>query len=174
MEDYHHFVTGDFKSHAGFLSDEDYAKVLDNIVITCADCLVINKNKILLGKRTYEPQPDWWIIGGRMRPGESFETAAARNTKREIGLDIKPSRFRYFSAYSSVWARRAQAPQDHGSHTISIIMILEISNTEAEAIKLGEGFEKIQWIKPKDIIARAKEFHPELVSYARDLIRYSR
>ncbi len=174
MEDYHHFVTGNFKSHADFLSNKDYAKVLDNIVISCIDCMIINKGRILLGKRTYEPQPDWWTIGGRMKPGESFEVAAARNVRREIGLNIEPSRFSYFSTYSFVWMRRAQTPKNHGSHTISIVMIVDISDIEAETIKLDKEFEKTQWIMPEDIIARSEKFHPGLVSYAKDLIKYSR
>jgi len=58
-----HFITGNFQSHARWLSDEDCSKVQDNIVVTCVDCAIINKiGQMLLGKRTHEPWPDWWIF----------------------------------------------------------------------------------------------------------------
>ena len=52
---YRHFVTGKFESHAGFLPDEIYTKVLDSIVVTCVDVVVFYQWKMLLGKRAIEP-----------------------------------------------------------------------------------------------------------------------
>jgi len=39
----------------------------------CSDILVISSDgsSVLLGKRKVEPQPDWWFIGGRARPGKN-------------------------------------------------------------------------------------------------------
>lgn len=167
-----HFVTGNFTPHPKFLSDEDYVKVLDSIVVTCADCILINRRgEMLLGKRRVEPQPDWWIIGGRMRVGESFQEATARNIKRELGLDIKPKRFQYLGAYSLVWATRAQKPQDGGCHMVSITMTLRVKDSEIAAIKHNEEYEKLQWMKPKDVLADAN-FHPTVRRYAFDLMHY--
>ena len=106
-ESYRHFVTGEFKSHAEFLPDEIYSKVLDNIVITCVDIIVCHAGKMLLGKRAIEPQSDWWIIRGKMKPGESFNEAATRNVRRELGLNIKPYLFQYLSSTSLVWVSSA-------------------------------------------------------------------
>jgi ADP-ribose pyrophosphatase YjhB (NUDIX family) len=174
MKDKRHFVTGDFQSHATWLSEEDYAKVLDNIVIACVDCILVNdKREMLLGKRNIEPAPTWWIVGGRMKPGESFKTAAARNVKRELNLSIDPVRFHYFDTYSFVWARRAQPPKDNGCHTVSITMKLNIDEAEIRQIKPNEEYEKIQWIKPEKILANSS-FHPGIQKCAEDLIRYTR
>ena len=77
-----YFEKGNFETHSNRMDDKDYAGVLDNIVIAAIDCIIINdKSDILLGKRTREPLPSWWIIGGRMKPGESFENAASRKLK---------------------------------------------------------------------------------------------
>jgi len=172
--DNRHFVTGNFKSHATYLSDEDYAKVLDNVVIACVDCILVNKDgEMLLGKRTFEPQPDWWIVGGRMQPGESFELAATRILKRELSLAIAPSRFHYLATYSFVWARRAESPQENGSHTISIIMVAQLKDAEIAKITPNKEHEKLQWIQPKKVL-RETSFHPGLRKYARDLINYTR
>ncbi|MEK6883755.1 MAG: NUDIX domain-containing protein, partial [Nanoarchaeota archaeon] len=96
-----HFHEKGFIPHSEFLSEENYAMVLDNVVVTCVDICVINtKGQILLGKRTWYPMPNWWIIGGRMKPGESFNESASRNIKRELGLNISPDRFERLWEYS--------------------------------------------------------------------------
>lgn len=166
-----HFVNGSFTSHAFWMKEEDYSKSLDNFVATCVDCIVLNsKEEMLLGKRTIEPQPDWWIVGGKMMPGETFEEAVVRNVKRELGLNIDSSRFAFLpSIYSLVWSRRQQAPKDNGSHTVSITTILKITDNEVARIKPNYEYEALWWIKPENIDSR---FHPALKCYANDVIAF--
>ena len=85
---------------------------LDALVKGCSDILVVSSDgsKLYLGRRKVEPQPDWWFIGGRARPGDETRVAAARNVKRELGLDLAPSRFEVLANYSFVWRMRAQPP----------------------------------------------------------------
>jgi ADP-ribose pyrophosphatase YjhB (NUDIX family) len=156
------------------MPSDEYSKALNSIVIACADCIILDqKGKMLLGRRAIEPWPDWWIIGGRMRPGESFEQAAVRNVKREVNLDISSSRFQYFDTCSLVFARRMQPPEDHGVHAVSITMILEISNKEVEQIHPNEEYEKVGWFDPY-LVAAGGEFHPALRRYAELLIQARR
>ncbi len=169
-----HYVTGDFKSHAVRMSEDDYSKALDSLVITCVDIVVAHKGLMLIGKRTIEPQSGWWIIGGRMIPGESFTEAAARNVKRELNLNIKPFRFKYLNTQSMVLPIRAQPPKNHGCHMVSIAMTLTITNKEAKDIKLNEEYEELKWMSPKDIIKEnLLKPHPALVQHAKDLIAFS-
>jgi len=169
--DINHFVESGFVPHLGWLDDETYSKVLDNIVVTCADVIVLNtKGKILLGKRTYYPAKGWWIAGGRMTTGESFEKAAARNMKRELGLTISPERFAYLGTYSFVWAMRRQPPAENGSHTVSITMTLLINEKEAAAIKPNEEYEELKWWDP-ELVAEDSQFFPPIRQYAGDIIR---
>ncbi len=171
MKGYHHFVTGDFKSHAKWVSKKEYGMIRDNVVRTCVDCILINKGKMLLGKRNIEPHPDWWIFGGKMKPGENFEQAAKRNLKRELNLDIKLSRFHHFGTYSFVWSRRAELPQENGCHDVSITMILEISDEEVKKIKQNYEYEEVEWYDP-EVVAESGNFHPAVVTYANDLLVY--
>ena len=56
--------------------------------------LVCSKDgRIFLGKRRVQPQPDWWYMGGRARPGEGPQEAAARILRRELSLQLDASRF---------------------------------------------------------------------------------
>lgn len=63
-----------------YLPDDEYARALDTFVIVCVDIAIVNPNgQMILGKRQQEPHADWWIIGGRMWAGETFETTASRS-----------------------------------------------------------------------------------------------
>jgi len=169
-----HYVAPDFKSYAVRMSDGDYSKALDSLVIACVDIVIVHKELMLIGKRTVEPQSGWWIIGGRMIPGESFTEAAARNVKRELSLNIKPFRFKYLNTQSMVSPIRAQPPKNHGCHTVSIAMTLTITNNEAKDIKSSEEYEELKWMSPKDIVnGNSLKPHPALVQHAKDLIDFS-
>jgi ADP-ribose pyrophosphatase YjhB (NUDIX family) len=100
------------------LPDDIYTQVLDLIVIACADILVMCSGKYMLCKRNIYPQKDWWVIGGRMRPGESPREAACRNFERETGLEIIIERFKFLGVYSTTFAMRQLPPQENGTHTL--------------------------------------------------------
>jgi len=164
-----HFVERGFTSHAKFLSDEAYGEALDSLVLACVDIVLTNDSgAMLLGKRSREPHPDWWIIGGRMRPGESFEEAASRNIRRELGLEINPTRFQYLCTYSLAWARRAQEPKENGSHCVSITMILRAGGNEIPLIEHNDEYEDLQWIHPKEVLAHSS-FHPAILMIAKNV-----
>ena len=67
------FVTGDFTPTKIFLEDAEYGRALDALVKACSDILVVSSDgkSVLLGQRKVEPQPDWWFIGGRAKPGDT-------------------------------------------------------------------------------------------------------
>ena len=115
----YHFVTGDFTPQKVFLPDKEYGLALDALVKGCADVLLTRgagaSLRILLGKRKVEPQPDWWFVGGRTRPGDTPAEGAARNVKRELGLAIETRRFVHVNTYSFVWNYRQQAPSTNGT-----------------------------------------------------------
>lgn len=165
-----HFCEEGFTSHATFLPDDYYAMVLDNAVITCVDICIVNEHcEMLLGKRVGYPHPNWWIIGGRMRPGESFHKAASRNVKRELDLHIEMDRFERLWEYSTSWAKRAQAPEDNGCHTVSITMLLRILPEEATQIQHNEEYEDMKWVKLKEM-ANDILLHPALNTLAKKAI----
>lgn len=164
-----HFVEDGFKSRATFMDDASYGIALDNIVFACVDIVLLNESQeILLGRRVAFPHPNWWIIGGRMLPGENFEQAASRNVSRELGLRISPSRFQYLCTFSLVWAKRAQPPQENGTHTISITMIITLRNREVALIETKpEEYESLKWFKLQEI--KNSCFHPALIMCAKNI-----
>jgi ADP-ribose pyrophosphatase YjhB (NUDIX family) len=150
------------------ISDEVYTQILDAIVVACIDMVLVHDGKILLGKRTWHPQADWWIIGGRMRPSEELEIAAARHAKRDLGLELSIDRFSCLTTFSAAWRLRRHTPADHGTHTVSIVMTIELTTEEAESIKLNEEYTEQQWLAPEAILTDAN-FHPALHQCAQAL-----
>lgn len=160
-----HLVVGPFQSHADYLSDEDYARALDALVIATVDVMLMRPTgEIVLAKRTLEPAlGKFETPGGRMRPGESFGQTAVRNTKRELGITLEPDRFHYAGTNSFVWAVRALPPENHGSHTISTAMVVQLTDEEADAVRLNDENSETMWISPQEVVARSQEFEGAVV-----------
>uniref|UniRef100_A0A7S2N1I2 Nudix hydrolase domain-containing protein n=1 Tax=Helicotheca tamesis TaxID=374047 RepID=A0A7S2N1I2_9STRA len=157
------FITGDFEPHHCFLPDDEYGRALDAMVKAVSDILVTSKSgtKVFLGRRKVEPQPDWWYIGGRSKPGETAEKAAARNVRRELKLDIPVERFEVIANYSFVWQFRQQAPQGNGTADISTVHCLELSDEEVSKAEFdNKEYSECKWFDVEEVLAG--EFHPAL------------
>uniref|UniRef100_A0A7S2S124 Nudix hydrolase domain-containing protein n=1 Tax=Rhizochromulina marina TaxID=1034831 RepID=A0A7S2S124_9STRA len=158
-----HFVTGQFVHRRVFLPDYEYGLALDALVKACSDVLVLSQDEAscFLGRRRVEPQPDWWFIGGRARPGETTQDAAARNVRRELGLEVDPARFMPVATFSMVWALRNQPPVENGTADTSTIHVLVLREGEGTAVKLDEAEYRDARFVPLDEVLSG-DFHPAL------------
>jgi ADP-ribose pyrophosphatase YjhB (NUDIX family) len=167
-----HFVTGTAENNERLgarqrvlLPDDVYAQVLDEIVPTCVDLLLITEDKlrVLLGKRQQEPQPDWWLIGGRKRTRECDADTAARNAKRELGIDLDLARLdrRPLGAFSLVWDTRAQGEVFNGCHTTSLPYIYFVTAAELEAMVPNQEYAEVRLWHASEI-TNDGQFHPML------------
>ncbi|KAJ8610009.1 hypothetical protein CTAYLR_006631 [Chrysophaeum taylorii] len=160
-----------------FLPDHEYGLALDALVKGCADVLITRGSrttelKILLGRRCVEPQPDWWFVGGRCRPGDTPQEGAARNVKRELGLSLSPARFGVVGSYSFVWRMRQQAPATNGTADISTVLELHLTDAEADSISIENFAESeyrdAKWTDPATVLEG--DYSPALQQAVRDLI----
>jgi ADP-ribose pyrophosphatase YjhB (NUDIX family) len=106
------------------LSDDEYAKCLDNVVKVSVDTFITNEEgDVLLGERTDWPVKGLWCFGGRMIPREEFKETVVRNIKRELGYEIKDTEnIELVGWYSFVWEKRREAPIENGFHDLLIFM----------------------------------------------------
>lgn len=118
------------------LTDDEYGRVLDNIVVGCVDVAVTHKGTILLEKRVSKPiQGEWWIFGGRMQFGETFKETARRGVYRELGIDIQDTdRFNEIGIFNLRWPDRREPISENGCHHLLVAHSIEISDIEKEAI----------------------------------------
>ncbi len=69
---------------------EIYKQIHAYAPVPCVDMVVIQDNKILLGRRTNKPaQGEYWFPGGGILKGETRIEAVHRKMKQETGLDVK-------------------------------------------------------------------------------------
>lgn len=138
-------------------------KAVSDVIVTSEDC-----SKVFLGQRKVEPQPDWWYIGGRVRPGETPQQGAAKNVRRELKLDLPVERFEVVANYSFVWRMRAQAPPEHGTADLSTVHHLRLSDAEAASAVLDDKeYSDARWFPVEEVLEG--EFHPALKQAIRDL-----
>jgi len=133
-----------------YFSDEEYSRILDDIVVACVDVLVCSPDgKVLLGKRNRLPLINWWLFGGRMQAHETLEQATARALKRELGI----SEFSFegtIGSYLLDWELRHENPQQNGcTHLLLATKVVveeeEVRNTYPDA------HDEIRWFSANEI-----------------------
>lgn len=117
-----------------------YSTALDYLVITCVDLAFVWERQLLLAQRTHYPRQSWWLIGGRMVAGESPITAAQRKAAEEAQLmNLNVDRFQWIGAYSTCFAMRAQEPRQHGSHTVNLTYMVQLTDREQAQVQLSQA-----------------------------------
>jgi putative (di)nucleoside polyphosphate hydrolase len=117
--------------------------------------LVLNaERKLLIGRRSDDPEPHWQFPQGGMKEGEDPADALRRELREELGssrfriLDVLPRRTRYL--WSGV---RRREHYDGQSHIWFVVML----DGEPEEERRSEEFSDFAWIEPTDLLART---HP--------------
>lgn len=149
-----------FLAKLPYLSDADYAQALRVFVISCVDLFVVCEGRVLLGKRQQEPQPDWWIIGGKMNPGESRTATAIRKAREELGVDLSGSVFEFLGSFDYAWSTSAQGGPCAVSATTYVV---EVIREQADAIILNKEYAGMKWVEPMDVLLAGEgTYHPAI------------
>jgi len=176
--DRHYVEEGWSGTRSTHVNTEIWGKVVrDNVVVSCADVVVVNNvGKILLVRRNIQPlKGEYWVIGGKRNPGEARAESAQRHFKRDTRLNLLTDRFRYIDVYSTVFAVRNEPPQTNGSHTDNFTFAVVLLPEETATIQLDpreyEDENAWQWFLAEDIITMVKagKMHPALADIVRDM-----
>ncbi len=125
------------KTSQDLMPEAAYSAALDHLVFTCVDLVFCHHRRVLLAKRNKYPRRSWWVIGGRMVSGESPLDTARRKAFEEAGLEnVAGDRFQYIGVYSTAFALREQQPIHHGSHSVNLTYLLQLTDEEQQRIKL--------------------------------------
>lgn len=162
------YISPEYRPQRKFLPDATYADVLDSCVLACVDVFVYHKGAVLLGKRRERPAlGQYWILGGRMNPGERFEETARRILAREseiVANDL--SRFVYLGVKNYVWPDRAQAPQHNGCHMVGFYYAIHVSEAEVHTMRLAADFTDGRWVNLQEVATGALLYHAAMRSLA--------
>ena len=152
-----------------FFDSDVYGTILDGIVVACVDIAATHNGALLLGKRTHHPQADWWIVGGRMQPGDALAPAAQRLFRKEMGVQIPEERFSYLTTFVCGWKKRAHPPEDNGAQALSAIMTIELTDEEADRLVKNDEYSEIAW-RPIAKISQENSLHPAIRQVASTLL----
>ncbi len=135
---------------------DKYAKIIKVLPILCVDVLVQNaRGEYLLIKRVNEPKAGkWWVIGGRVFKGETFEEAAIRKVREEVGLQVKSIRpIGYFELVNGTNPFRLPFKY----HSVSVVFTTVIDGRQP--INLDNQSAKFKFVKklPVDFYVRPFE-----------------
>jgi ADP-ribose pyrophosphatase YjhB (NUDIX family) len=121
----------------------------------------LDNAQVLLTHRRREPRPGWWIVGGRMQPGESPIATAQRKIQAEAGLAIAGDRLQFVQTYSTVFGRRAQPPHQEGLHSLNLIYAVMLDPHEVGAIALDpEEYDRWEWVARSQVGDRLRVSDP--------------
>eukprot|EP00026_Physarum_polycephalum_P012426 Phypoly_transcript_12733.p1 GENE.Phypoly_transcript_12733~~Phypoly_transcript_12733.p1 ORF type:complete len:230 (+),score=9.83 Phypoly_transcript_12733:390-1079(+) len=161
-----------------------------SLVLTCPIRLLFFFLKLF----TYHPNIGCrWIIGGRMRPGETVQTSIKRLLAREWQFQLEDlTRVRTVAHYTYCFDRRNEPPQENGNADLAAILTIQVTNEECASLKDFDvkEYEAGCWVHPVDILLDSFgssvpiytagehhpppqstiEFHPALKRASRDLL----
>lgn len=117
--------------------------------------------KIFVGKRNVHPQPDWWLVGGRMLPGETAVDSCRRLLQRELTLDIHPNRFTTVCCQTMAWHMRQQQPKNHGTVDLQVVLSFQVEEEELSKVVFDRNeYDEVKWVDAHDILKG--NYHPAL------------
>lgn len=107
-------------------------------------------------------------------PGETQVEASCRLLRRELGLVFTPEQLRprldTVGSYGLQWEMREQAPKNHGTCDISVVVSMELTEAEMANVKAdGKEYEAHEWVSPETILSGS--YHPTLKRVIRDMQR---
>lgn len=130
-----------------------YQKIHDSVPIACIDVAIVNKNRVLLCKRTNKPaQGQFWFPGGRVYKGETLAEAVSRKTLQETGLNIKRSK--KIGVEETMFE---DGPFGSPTHTINVLFR---ADTKFDQIQNDSQHNEYMWADLK-----TKGLHPYVKKY---------
>ncbi|WP_409523333.1 GDP-mannose mannosyl hydrolase [Nitrincola sp. MINF-07-Sa-05] len=108
------------------LSEEQFKQVVFATPLVSIDLVVLNAGRILLGQRLNRPAKGYWFVpGGRIRKGESIESAFGRLTTQELGVDLPFSEARLLGAYDHFYSDSVFG-ESPSTHYVALGMLIEV------------------------------------------------
>lgn len=104
------------------LPEAEYRRFLETMPIVCVDGVLVNEEgQYLLVKRRNAPLKDlWWVPGGRVHKGETFEQAFHRKMREELGIEVQ-----LLAPLGVTQELHADDPRggEQGVHAVSVVFL---------------------------------------------------
>jgi colanic acid biosynthesis protein WcaH len=136
---------------SGFLSAEEYKKILELTPVATVDFVIVHEGAFLLGKRKNKPaEGQWWVPGGRIMKGEKQLVALKRKLKEETGMS--PASVKFVGVFDAIFPDSAFGPSTH-----SITNLYLVKPKSIKPLGLDSQHNEFGWFKKID-----SKWHPYL------------
>lgn len=153
-----------------FLSEKDFSSLVTLGPIISIDLCVIQKNNILLGKRTNPPAKDsLFVPGGRIFKNETIQSAIERIIKNELGLNLNQIKEKSFlGVFQHFYEDNFLGNKQFNSHYIVLAYTLLLDKYQP---RIKEQHSEYIWFNGKNY--DEKFFIENVHPYSRDYINNS-
>lgn len=124
-----------------------YSKIHALMPIPCVDLCIVRKRRVLILKRTREPDASrFWFPGGRLMRNETVVQAVHRIALGEVSLTVEPLRF-----LDWLESRFPTDPFGHGkgTHTVSLVFLCRLvgpsAQSDGDPVKVDDNHSEHRW-----------------------------
>ena len=130
--------------------------------VPCFDGVLTDGKRVYLFKRAIGPgKGRWWLMGGRILKGETFQEAIKRKAKEELGVPVKI--IRQIGVYE-IFESEGKPGVTSGTHCIAVDFVIK-PKTKTFRFKLNDEYASGRW---KIMTAIPSSLHPYVKQVLKD------
>jgi colanic acid biosynthesis protein WcaH len=138
------------------LADDDFLDVIKKTPLVAIDLVIHNVDwKIFVGKRINEPAKDYWFVpGGRIMKGETFNNALIRLMKEELGLHHFNGSYRLLGVYEHFYDTCffKEDPKITDTHYVVVGLNLLINEYNINYSEIMSQHSEYKWMDVDEIL----------------------
>ncbi|KAF9180048.1 Nudix hydrolase 15, mitochondrial [Haplosporangium sp. Z 767] len=116
--------------------------------------LIMNKHRVLVGKRIGSHGADTWqLAGGHLEFGETFEECAIREALEETGLTLDPASAKFVTANNNIMP-------SIDKHYVTVFVSANVVGSNVAKVMEPLKCEKWEWITQEQLLDNNGPYRP--------------
>ena len=117
------------ESDPGYLNDDVFKTVIENMPMVSVDLLVKHKGRVMLGKRLNRPAKGYWFtLGGRVLKNEPIKETIRRIGQTELGQEIDTTDVAFVGIFEHFYDDSIF--EGVSTHYINLVYEIELSDID--------------------------------------------
>ena len=156
-----------------FLSRSDFSKLITNAPLVSIDLCILNRKKILVGKRINPPAKDFFFVpGGRIFKSEFKRDALKRILKNELGMAIKKGQEKLLldlGSYEHFYEDNFLDNNEFSTHYVVLAYLLSYDLlTPIKGCEIKEQHSEYLWVDVDQVDICKYSIHENTIEYLKN------